>query len=293
MQREYFSIANITIVLIYPEAPYNLSLSPAMEEFRIKKAETPDISFTVDTDSAYPSLNTYKRIFTTHPSGPWSIYSRPEGGYVIVFQNLQKEKNPHKVVIVDENFCKFHIYNKITPDNQLVPLEHPFDELALSGYLNLNRIGIILHSASVCINGRGYLFSGTSGSGKSTISELFLRDKDSLVLTDERVIIREHRGKLWAFGTPWHGTAKVHKNSGAPIEGIFFIKHGGENKATYLSKTDAINRLMVRCFPTFWNRSGMEFVLDFCIRIASEIACYELEFLPEFSVVRYIKDYFV
>ncbi|NOY64970.1 MAG: hypothetical protein GXO97_06220 [Nitrospirae bacterium] len=109
------------------------------------------------------------------------------------------------------------------------------------------------------------------------------------MLTDERVIIREEKGSLWAFGTPWHGTAQLHKNAGTPVDSIFFIKHGKQNRAIPIKIPDAVNRLMVRCFPTFWNRQGMEFALEFCIRIAREVACYELEFVPTPSVIEYVK----
>ena len=83
-----------------------------------------------------------------------------------------------------------------------------------------------------------------------------------------------------------HGTAlqRFIRNAGSPIEKIFFIRHGKVNRAIPISKTDAARRLMVGCFPTFWNWEGMEFVLDFCTRVALEKECYELEFVNDLSV---------
>jgi len=75
-----------------------------------------------------------------------------------------------------------------------------------------------------------------------------------------------------------------------PLEKIFFIRHGTENTLSKLTTPDAANRLMVRCFPTFWHRAGMAFALDFCARIAAEIECYEYGFKPDQSAVDDIKD---
>ena len=290
MDTRFFSIGRITIALRYNSELYDIFLDRAMEQFEAEPFDSPDITFLTDAESPFPSLENYHLLFSTHPGGLWSIYEQPDSqGYAILLQNVQRDREPYKIVLTDRSFSNFHIHCRLEDRDWIPPLEYPLDELAISGHLNLNRIGIILHSACVSCNGKGYLFAGVSGSGKSTISEIWQKDPETMVLTDERVIIRDINGRLWAFGTPWHGTAEIHRNAGTPIDRIFFIRHGKKNRAVPLSRTEAVNRLMVRCFPTFWNRSGMQFVLDFCVRIASEIECYELEFVPDPSVVEYVK----
>ncbi|RMG00822.1 MAG: hypothetical protein D6726_10650 [Nitrospirae bacterium] len=283
-----FSIGLINISLSYP-AHEKIIIDRAMRNFSASHHSEPDISFTLNC--APPTIpDGVRELFTTAPTGLWRIFDYPAAGeYIIALQNMERDHHPYKVVHADREFKKFNIFSEPIRDGAYVPLEYPLDELAISGYLNLNQVGIILHAACVSINGVGVLFSGTSGSGKSTISELFMKENTAEVLTDERVIIRKHEGKLWAFGTPWHGTAEVHKNAGAVIEKIFFIKHGRRNHARTIPVLDAANRLMVRCFPTFWNREGMEFAVSFCSTVAEKTACYDLEFLPDMSVVEYIK----
>ena len=46
---------------------------------------------------------------------------------------------------------------------------------------------------------------------------------------------------------------------------------------------------MVRCFPTFWNKEGMEFAVDFCSKVAEAKNGYELEFVNDVSVVDCLK----
>ena len=290
MVTKFFSIASIKLSLRYDPGAYKILMDSALDAFASRPFETPDILFRVDTSSPFPSLDSHRKIFTTNPEGLWTIFEDTEKrNYLISLQNVENDEKPYKIVLADRKFTDFIIYSKPARNNLLVPLEYPLDELIVSGHINLNKIGILLHSACISLGGRGHLFSGVSGSGKSSISEIWQKDSDTEVLTDERVIIRVIEDNLWAFGTPWHGTAGINKNMGVPIEKIFFIKHGKENRATPISTTDAANRLMVRCFPTFWNREGMQFAVDFCIRIAKDKKCFELEFVNDLTVIDYVK----
>jgi hypothetical protein len=290
--KKFFSIGELRISLEFDSGDYEIFLDKALEAFSVGPFETPVIHLQVDTKSPFPSLDSCRELFTSNPEGLWTIFEdKDKTGYLIALQNVARETSPYKIIRADRKFTDFIIYTRPNEKGMLFPLEYPLADLAVSGHINVNKIGIILHSACVSLAGKGYLFAGVSGAGKSTMSELWQKDAKVEVLTDERVIIREHANDLWAFGTPWHGTSEIHKNVGAPIEEIFFIKHGKKNGAIPISKTDAANRLMVRCFPTFWNRDGMEFALNFCARVANEKKCYELEFVPNISVTGYIREH--
>jgi len=289
--KQFFTIGALKISLEYDPEQHDISTENSLKEFFCMPLENPDIRFRVDSTAHFPSLDAYRKIFTANPQGLWTIFEDTAvSHYLITMQNVERDKTPYKVVKADRKFREFIIYTRSDERSYLLfPLEYPLADLAVSGHLNINKVGIILHSACISWKGRGYLFSGVSGAGKSTISEIWRKAKEAEVLTDERVLIREFNNDLWAFGTPWHGTSEIHKNMGVPIGKIFFIKHGGKNKAVAISKTDAANRLMVRCFPTFWNREGMQFAVDFCSKVAETMESYELEFVNDMSVVEYVK----
>ena len=75
-----------------------------------------------------------------------------------------------------------------------LPLMYPLDQLLLMYYLS-KRKGLLVHAAGMVLGGRVYLFAGVSGAGKSTISELLVRARIGKVLSDERMIVREIRGR--------------------------------------------------------------------------------------------------
>lgn len=63
--------------------------------------------------------------------------------------------------------------------------------------------GFLLHAASTISRGRGALFSGVSGAGKSTI--ISLARPHVMRLTDEISYIRKIDGAFRASGTPFSG----------------------------------------------------------------------------------------
>lgn len=85
------------------------------------------------------------------------------------------------------------------------PLEYPLDELLWIHRLSLGE-GVEIHGCGVIApEGRGLLLTGHSGAGKSTSSRLWSRHDGARVLSDDRIILRRERYRIWMYGTP--GTA--------------------------------------------------------------------------------------
>jgi hypothetical protein len=290
--KEFFSIGALKLSLEYDPGEHDVSIEKALWSFSGGPFEYPDISFRIDTTAPLTLPDGYRKIFTSSPDGLWTIFEDTAAShYLISLRNIERDVTPYRLIKADREFREFLVCAGPGGRRPISPLEYPLAELAVSGHLNINKTGIILHSACISWRGKGFLFSGVSGSGKSTISEIWLKEGEAEVLTDERVVIRDFNSELWAFGTPWHGTAEIHKNRGIPIENIFFIGHGRENRISRISTMDAANRLAVRCFPTFWHRQGTEFAIDYCSRMARARNCYDFRFVPDQSAAGFLKEW--
>ena len=105
------------------------------------------------------------------------------------------------------------------------------------------RGGFLLHSASAICDGHAYLFSGVSGTGKTTMTRL--APADVTLLTDEISYLRPSAGGYAAFGTPFAGElAKAGENCAAPVSALFFLEKGAGNRVDELSSAEALRRLM-------------------------------------------------
>ncbi len=93
--------------------------------------------------------------------------------------------------------------------------------------------GILLHSSAVVVDGKAYIFSAPSGTGKSTHTQMWLErfGKDrAAILNDDKPAIRLVDGEFYASGTPWSGKTDWNINITVPIAGICMLRRGEVNK---------------------------------------------------------------
>jgi len=119
---------------------------------------------------------------------------------------------------------------KITLVYKGLPNKYAFDTFVRLTYssLLLKHNGFLLHASGVISKGKGYIFTGISGAGKTTVAEASKRC--GAVLSDEIVAVRK-TGNVWKlFGTPFMGLMKGGgKNKTAKAPTVFFLKQAREN----------------------------------------------------------------
>ncbi len=168
------------------------------------------------------------------------------------------------------------------------PFAYTLSELLV---LLLTRVtgSMLVHSACVEVDGRALLFSGASGSGKSTMAELWDRSGEGEVLGDESHLLWiDREGRVMASGTPWPGSSGLYSNRTAPLAGIFFLRHGPENLSRALGKADAAITLLSHSFLPSWDALSMEIVSELGARVAEAVPAADLAFAPDERVVEYL-----
>ena len=85
----------------------------------------------------------------------------------------------------------------------------------------LVRDAVSVHASCVSLEGRGYLFLGRSGTGKSTHARRWLEAFPGChLLNDDNPVLRVEDGTVTAYGTPWSGKTPCYRNEYAPVAGI-------------------------------------------------------------------------
>ncbi len=105
--------------------------------------------------------------------------------------------------------------------------------------------GMMLHSSAVVVDGKAYLFTADSGTGKSTHANLWLRlfGDRAYILNDDKPALRRIDGRWYAYGTPWSGKHDISENVGVPVAGIAMVNRADENAIEPCRGKDAIPRL--------------------------------------------------
>ena len=139
-----------------------------------------------------------------------------------------------------------------------------------------------MHSSVTVKDGRGYMFLGKSGTGKSTHSRLWLKNiPGTHLLNDDNPIVRIVDGQARVFGSPWSGKTPCYRNEDYPVGAVVRI-----NRAPY----DAIHRMnLPESFASLSSSSsGLRAIRSIADGLfatissfAQTVPCYILDCLPD------------
>ena len=143
--------------------------------------------------------------------------------------------------------------------------------------------GMLMHASSVVLDGRAYLFTGVSESGKTTISRL--APPHAHLLTDEMSFIRLEDGEYFAYGTPFAGElATPGENMRAPLAGIFLLAKGADNRIDPFDQGQAVRTVMANILYFARDDALTSKVFDNAIALAARVPVKRLTFFPDARV---------
>jgi hypothetical protein len=143
--------------------------------------------------------------------------------------------------------------------------------------------GRLMHASSAVRNGRAFLFSGVSGVGKTTISRL--APPDAKLLTDEMSFVRKEEGGYFAYGTPFAGDlAKPGENIRAPLDTIFLLVQGPENRIEDLDMAHAVRGILANTLFFAQDPELVQAVFAGAVELASRVPVRRLTFKPDAEV---------
>ena len=223
--------------------------------------------------------------------GLWSAYASSIGTKFF-FSSPAVGEAPYKAAWFDPRFERGHVVlsrSAIPVGQPIFPLEYPLDELVTMHRLALGE-GIELHALGLADeDGSGYLFLGHSGAGKSTTARLWLSQPGVRLLSDDRIILREHDGEFWMYGTPWHGDAGIASPGRARLSRIFVLEQAPVDQLVPLGQSQAAAELFARTFVPFYLKSGIQFSLGFLDQVTRSVPCSTFRFTPTASAVEAIR----
>lgn len=108
--------------------------------------------------------------------------------------------------------------------------------------------GCLMHSSCVVLDGKGYMFLGKSGTGKSTHSQLWIKTFGAELLNDDNPVVRIQKdGSVLVYGMPWSGKTPCYKAVSAPLEALVRLEQGEVNSFERLYKVKAWTQIFPSC----------------------------------------------
>lgn len=280
------SIADIGFLISSVDMPLLIGPNPATYEPFMASADIRDAGaqpIPVDLKiKDLPRTGQLTEIFRCGDS--WAMCKKGAEYYLVLNPSLPG--GPECVARFDHAFEKVTIY---CGDMTIVevegkkmvrnPLIYPLDQLLMM-YVLAHREGALFHSSFADVGGKGCLFPGKSGAGKSTISRL-LSSAGHEALSDDRVIVRKVGEGFRAFGTPWPGDAGIAINKDLPLTGIYFLMQSKTNRIAAIGPNEALERLMPVTTIPWYDAGTLTMILAFCNELVSAVPSYDLHFTPD------------
>ena len=157
------------------------------------------------------------------------------------------------------------------------PLDFPVDQLLFMLLLGRSK-GVLLHASGLTHEGRGYLFAGVSGSGKSTMSRLWRKRSGVEQFSDDRCAVRREEGEYYFYGTPWGGEEGIATPGRARLEALFALEKSESVSFERLSSAEAATRLFECSFPALWDKNALNVHMDFILDLISAVPVVLLRF---------------
>lgn len=152
--------------------------------------------------------------------------------------------------------------------------------LLMNGYLCYHDFGLLLHGSMVQYKQKGIVFSGVSGSGKSTISSLVAKHMNLPIVTDDRVLIR-FKKRVECFSTPYDWKIERCKNIKTDLGCIVYVKHGLNTNAIHaLSREEKFNYLFTTNLLPFYIPGGLIKTYKAFSFVIDSIPIFEYSFIP-------------
>lgn len=141
----------------------------------------------------------------------------------------------------------------------------------------------LFHATVVSYRGKGYMFLGPSGTGKSTHAALwqqFIPDVE-LVNDDNPIVRIDESDRATVYGSPWSGKTPCYRNISYPLGAIVMLSQAPHNKINRLSGIRAYAALLQSISGKRWEQRIADGLHATENELAANVPVWHLECRPD------------
>ena len=154
--------------------------------------------------------------------------------------------------------------------------------MLLYAFTTASRRTLLFHASVIVRGGKGYLFLGKSGTGKSTHAEQWMKAfADAERLNDDNPVVRVgENGRARVYGSPWSGKTPCYKAADAPVQAMVQLAQAPHNEIRLLRPTQAYPYILASVSGLKMLPAMMDSLYESIAALLESTPVYFLDCLP-------------
>lgn len=248
-----------------------------------------------------------QRTTSFHPNGKTLIRNEElvvcenEQGYIILFPSMNQIREAH--MTSDGRFAQIYV-NGLDKEKTKEELFHAIRHFFL--FFAQRQGFFAIHSASILYRDQVWIFSGHSGMGKSTHTNLWKEQFGTEIINGDLNLIGWNIGKQDSsgqnvnklgskghpivYGMPWCGTSGIASTKSYPLGGIVLLGRSDNDHFELLTNDQKIVRVMQRMISPVWKEEMLNQNLTCAEKLAKQIPIFYFLCTKEPSAAGRMKD---
>lgn len=254
------------------------------EPFLVKDATVDEVVFTLEVvnEKEFPSTDNIMDM-NTQEGNIAQIKSGRIGEKE--YYEFMINREPQNRLIISKNYH----YGTVTLPNIMRPLLGLNRAVMLMYALSTAKMGTVqFHASVVEHHGEAYLFLGRSGTGKSTHSQLWIKNiLGTRLVNDDCPVVRINSdGNAIVYGSPWSGKTPCYRNVSYPIRAIVDLDQAPHNKICRLSPPDAYATLIPSITGKRWDKDQADRLHATEVALIKAVSFWHLYCRPDEEAAR-------
>ena len=279
-----YQVAGVSFCIHFEDYAEGPALLPSYEPFFVEQTDAPRI-FTLTINKDAVDLNEAgKKIGQfDNPDSSHDVYLLPDGGYKMIVSNFRKEPAAAFITNADFSLIKISLFGN--KRNWVFGLNNAI--MIAFAFSGAQKDLLLIHASVTMKDGKGYLFLGKSGTGKSTHSQLWLKYiPGTELLNDDNPAVRLINDEVIVYGTPWSGKTPCYKNKQVPIGAFVKLKQYPDNIIRREPPLKAFATLLASTSSMLWDKPLYDKICNTISAIAMRCPLYHLKCRPDEEAAR-------